>query len=270
MPVSCWTWWVFFFSFKQRKPYFHFFGLIPWKLRANFVFSWKGGPELSPFILFHYLNPFLNLNFESIKIWLYLGFLSSVQFSRSVVSNSLRPHESQHAGPPCPSPTPGVYSNSCSLHQWWHPTISSCVVPFSPRLQSFPASGCFQESVCIRWPKFWSFTFSIIPSSEYSWLISFRMDWLDLLADLLFIISCFKLLLEGESLCMYMYTYMYNSEWCHTSFNKCLFPEWIYVQKLGNIVCNELWIILPSVCVVGFQGKKMLVMSEPFWQRYTW
>ena len=71
---------------------------------------------------------------------------SSVQFSRSVVSDSLRSHESQHARPPCPSPTPGVYSNSCPLSRWCHPTISSSVVPFSSHPQSFPASGSFQMS----------------------------------------------------------------------------------------------------------------------------
>ena len=70
----------------------------------------------------------------------------SVQFSRSVVSNSLQPHESQHARPPCPSPTPGVHSDSCPLRQWWHPTISSSVIPFSSHLQSFPASRSFPNS----------------------------------------------------------------------------------------------------------------------------
>jgi len=65
------------------------------------------------------------------------------QFSRSVVSNSLRPHELQHARPPCPSPTPGVYPNSCPLSPWCHLTISSSVVSFSSCLQSFPASGSF-------------------------------------------------------------------------------------------------------------------------------
>ena len=70
--------------------------------------------------------------------------LSSVQFSRSVVSDSLPPHGLQHARPPCPSPTPGVHSNSCPLSRWCHPTISSSVVSFSSRLQSFPASGSFQ------------------------------------------------------------------------------------------------------------------------------
>ena len=71
---------------------------------------------------------------------------SSLQFSHSVVSDSLWPHGLQHARSPCPSPTPGVYSNSCPLSRWCHPTISSSVVPFSSRLQSFPASGSFPMS----------------------------------------------------------------------------------------------------------------------------
>ena len=73
------------------------------------------------------------------------------KFSRSVVSDSLRPHESQHARPPCPSPTPGVYPNSCPLSQWCHPAISSSVVPFSSSPQSFPASGSFPMSLTIVW-----------------------------------------------------------------------------------------------------------------------
>ena len=71
---------------------------------------------------------------------------SSIQFSHSVVSDSLWPHESQHTRPPCPSPTPGIYPNSRPLSWWCHPTISSSVVPFSSCLQSFPASGSFQMS----------------------------------------------------------------------------------------------------------------------------
>ena len=71
---------------------------------------------------------------------------SSVQFSCSVVSDSLRPHGLQHAGPACPSPTPRVHSNSCPSSRWCHPAISSSVVSFSSRLQSFPASGSFQMS----------------------------------------------------------------------------------------------------------------------------
>ena len=72
--------------------------------------------------------------------------LSSVQFSCSALSDSLRPHKPHHARPPCPSPIPGVYPNSCPLSRWCHPTISSSVVPFSSCPQSFPASGSFQIS----------------------------------------------------------------------------------------------------------------------------
>ena len=92
------------------------------------------------------------------------GF-SSVQFSCSVVSNSLWPHGLQHARPPCPSPTPGAYSNSCPLSQWCHPTTSSSVVPFSSHLQSFPTSGSFQMSQFFEsgGQSIGSFSFSIRP-----------------------------------------------------------------------------------------------------------
>ena len=79
------------------------------------------------------------------------GPFSSVQFSCSVVSNTLRPHELQHARPPCPSPTPGVHSNSCPSSWWCHPTISSSVVPFSSCPQSLPASGSFPMSQLFTW-----------------------------------------------------------------------------------------------------------------------
>ena len=74
------------------------------------------------------------------------GIFSSVQFSRSVVSDSLRPHESQHTRPPCLSPTPEVYSNPCPSSRWCHPAISSSVIPFSSCPQSLPASGSFPMS----------------------------------------------------------------------------------------------------------------------------
>ena len=96
-----------------------------------------------------------------------LRSLSSVQFSRSVVSSSLQPHGLQHARSPCPSPIPRVYSNSCPLRPWRHPAISSSITRFSSYPHSHPASGSFPESALrIRWPKYWSFRFSISPSSE--------------------------------------------------------------------------------------------------------
>ena len=106
---------------------------------------------------------------------------ASVQFSHSVVSNSLQPHKLQHARFPCPSPTPGAYSHSCPSRQWCHPTISSSVVPFSSRLQSFPASGSFLVSQFF--PSGGQSTgVSASASNEYSGLISFKIDWFDLLA----------------------------------------------------------------------------------------
>ena len=81
----------------------------------------------------------------------YLCIFSSVQFSRSVVSDSLRPHESQNARPPCPSPTPGVHSDSRPLSQWCHPASSSSVVPFSSCPQSLPASESFPMSQLFAW-----------------------------------------------------------------------------------------------------------------------
>jgi len=80
-----------------------------------------------------------------------LKIFSSAQFSRSVVSDSLRPHESQHTRPPCPSPTPGVHSDSRPSSQWCHPAISSSVVPFSSCPQSFPASESFPMSQLFAW-----------------------------------------------------------------------------------------------------------------------
>ena len=94
---------------------------------------------------------------------------SQIQFSHSVMSDSLRPHGLQHAGLPCPSPTPGACSNSCPSSQWYHPTISVLCHPLL-LLSIFPHIRIFSnESVLhIRWPKYWSFSFSISPSNEYS------------------------------------------------------------------------------------------------------
>ena len=130
---------------------------------------------------------FLKLAVTWILTALGASHLVLLLLSCSVVSDSLLPHRLQHARPPCPSLSPRVCSNSCPLNLCCHPSIWSSVVPFS-HLQSFPTSGffpmkiprAFQRKDCIRWPKYWSFSFSISPSNEYSGLVSFRMDWFGL------------------------------------------------------------------------------------------
>ena len=99
------------------------------------------------------------------------------------MSDSLRPHEPQHARPPCPSPTPGVHPNPCPSSRWCHPAISSSAIPFSS-CPVFPSIRVFsnESALRIRWPKYWSFSLHINPSNEHPRLISFRMDWLGLLA----------------------------------------------------------------------------------------
>ena len=107
--------------------------------------------------------------------WVSKHYFMNLLISHSVVSNSLRFHGLQHARPPCPSPTPRVYSNSCPSSRWCHPTISASVVPFSSRLQSFPASGSFQMS--------WLFTSggqSIRVSASTSVLPMNIQDWFPL------------------------------------------------------------------------------------------
>ena len=114
-----------------------------------------------------------------LHIWnLLRAQFSSVQFSRLVVSHSLQPYGLQHTRPPCPSPTPGVYPNSCPLSWWYHPTISSSVIPFSSHPQSFPASGSYQMSQLFAsgGQSIGSFSFNISPSNENSEL--FPLDWL--------------------------------------------------------------------------------------------
>ena len=109
--------------------------------------------------------------------------LSSVQFSCSVVSDSLQPHKSQHARPPCPSPTPRVYPNSCPLSQWCHPAISSSVVPFSSCPQSFPASESFPMSQLFTWGGQSigvSASVSVLPMNTQDWSSLGWTSWISL------------------------------------------------------------------------------------------
>ena len=147
---------------------------------------------------------------------------SSVQFSHSVVSDSLWSHGLQHARLPCPSLSSGVHSNSCPLSRWCHPTISSSVAPFSSCPQSFPASGSFPVSQL-----FASGSQRISPSNEYSGLIFFRINWFDLLT----VQGTLKSLLQNHNLkasilqhsALFMaqlsYPYVTSSKWENHSFD---------------------------------------------------
>ena len=118
---------------------------------------------------------FPKINTKISRIFPYL--CCSVQFSCSVMSDSLQPHESQHARPPCPSPTPGVYSNSRPSYRWCHPAISSSVIPFSSSPQSLPASGSFPVSQLFAWGGQSigvSASASVLPMNSQDW---FPLGW---------------------------------------------------------------------------------------------
>ena len=108
---------------------------------------------------------------------------SSIQFSHSVVSDSLRPHESQHARLPCPSPTPRIHSNSCPSSRWCHPAISSFVVPFSSCPKSLPSSGSFPMSQLFAWGSQSigvSALASVRPKNTQDWSPSEWTGWISL------------------------------------------------------------------------------------------
>ena len=157
------------------------------------------------------------------------------------MSNSLQPHEPLHTRPPCPSPTPGVYSNSCPLSWWCHPTISSSVVPFCSRLHS-PSIRVFsnESALCIRWPKYWSFSFNTSPSNEHSELISFRMDWLDLLwvQGTLKIFS--NTIAQKHQFLAFRFLYISTLTSIHDYWKTIAFTRWTFVSKVMTLLFNML------------------------------
>ena len=139
-------------------------------------FNTNTSPKSIKFLHEDIRTKFLILSLASIS--------SSVQFSHSVMSDSLWPQGMQHARLPCPSLTPRAYSNSCLLSCWYIEPSHPLLCPSAPAFNLFQHQCPFKwVSLHIRWSKFWSFSFSISPSNEYSGLISFRIDWLTLIAD---------------------------------------------------------------------------------------
>ena len=184
------------------------------------------------------------------------SLISSVLFSHSVMSDSLQLCGLHHARPPCPSPTAKIHPNSCPLSPWCHPTISSSVVPFFSCPQSLTASGSFPMSqliiiiiiiiiitIIIRWAKYWSFSFSISPSNEHPGLISFRMDWLDLLA----VQGTLKSLLQYHSP-------KASLLWCSTFFRVQLSHPYMTTGKTKALTRSLLtkWCLCFLICCLGW------------------
>ena len=156
------------------------------------------------------------------------------------MSNSLWHDGLQHASPPCPSPSPRVCPSTCPSHQWCHPSISSSVIPFSSCLQSSQHQGLFQWASSLhQGPKYWSFSFSISPSNEYSELISFRMDWLDLLA----IQGTLKSLLQHHSskasILRWSAFFIVQLSHAHMTTEKIMaLTVWAFVSKVMSLLFN--------------------------------
>ena len=185
------------------------------------------------------------------------GF-SSVQFSRSVVSNSLRQRGLQHVRLPWASPTTRAYSSSCPSSQWCH---LASVVPFSSRLQPFPASGFFFSqwiSFHIRWPNYRSFSFNISPSNEHPRLISFRMDWLDLLAAQGTLKSLLQHHSSRASILQHSSFFMVQHSHPYVTIGKTIaLTRWTFVGKVMSVLFNML-----SKLVIGFIPRnKCLLIS---------
>ena len=162
------------------------------------------------------------------------------------------------ARPPCPSPTPRVYSNSCPLSQWCHTTISSCCYLLPPSI--FPSIRVFsnESALRIRWPKYWSFSFSISHSNEYLGLISFRTDWLDLLA----VQGTLKSLLQHHSskASILQHSAFFKAQLSHpymTTGKTIALTRYTFVGKVTSLLFN----MLSRLVIIFLPRSKHLLIS---------
>ena len=177
-------------GWKPSEVKIHTLGMVMHKWEDDYHFS--NSPQrvrgLSPTSVSPFWGPCIwKMSLQNSSFWRPRGLTfrraSSVQFSHSVVSNSLRPHESQHARPPCPSPTPRIHSDSRTLSHWCHPAISSSVVPFSSCPQSLPASESFPVSQLFAWGGQSigvSALASFLPKKSQGWSPSEWIGWISL------------------------------------------------------------------------------------------
>ena len=204
-----------------------------------------------------------HLSLSSSIIYIYIYTLDVCQFSwfsHSVMSDSLWCHELQHTRLSYPSPTPGTFSNSCPLSWWCHPTISSSAVPLFLPTSIFPSIRVFSnESVlCIRWPTYWSFSFSISPFNEYSGLIAFRMDWLDLLAVQGTLESLLQHQSSKTSILQHSAFFMVQLSHPYMTTGKTIaLTRWTLVGKVMSLLFNK----LSSLAIAFLPMSKHLLIS---------
>ena len=187
---------------------------------------------------------------------------SSVQFSCSVVSNSLRPYGLQHAKHPCPSPTPGIYSNSCPLSWWCHPTISSSVIPLSSCLQSFPASGSFQMSLFFQSSSQSigvSASASVLPMNTQDWFPLGWTSWISLLSkgtlkNLLWHHSSKASILQCSAFFIVQLSHPYM-----TTGKTIALTRWTFVGKVMSLLFN----MLSSLVITFLPRSKHRLISWP-------
>jgi len=191
-------------------------------------------------------------------IWSLVSQFSPVQFSHSVVSDSLWLHESQHYRPPCPSPTPRVHPNSCASSWWCHPAISSCCpLLLLPRVPPSIRVFSNESTLRMRWSEYWSFSFSISPSNEHPGLVYFRMDRLDLPA----VQGTCKCVLQHHSSkasilrCSAFFTVQLSHPYTTTGKTIAL-TRWTFVGKVISLLFNML-----SRLVITFlpKSKRLLI-----------
>ena len=176
------------------------------------------------------------------------------------MSDSLQPHGLQHNRLPCASPNPGPYSNSCAIESVMpsNNLILCCPLLLLPSI--FPSIGVFskESALRIRWPQYWSFSFSISPSNDYSGLISFRMDWLDLLADQ----EILKILLQHHSSkpsilwCSALFMVQLSHPYMTTG-KTIAFTRWTFVGKIMPLLFN----MLPRLVITFLPRSKSLLIS---------
>ena len=182
-----------------------------------------------------------------------------IQFGHSTVSDSLQPHEPQHAGPPCPSPTPGVYPNQCPLSQWCHPTVSSSVLPFSSCPQSFPASGSFQlsqlfasggQSIGV------SASASVLPMNIQDWFPLGWTGWISLKSKGLK--SLFQHHSSKASILQHSAFFIVQLSHSYLSTGKIIaLTRWTFVDKVMSLLLN----MLSRLVITFLPRSKCLLIS---------